>query len=278
MRLVSFMHDSARVLAKRDGDGARLIGQISLDDVLARGDGALAALAGKAADGELVECPDILLPPLTRPSKMLCVGLNYHDHTAEAQMEQPDYPTVFARFASGLIGHGQPMLRPKISHQLDFEGEMAVIIGKPAYQVDRASALDHVAGYSVFNDGSVRDYQKRTTQWTVGKNFDGTGAFGPDFVTADEVPPGGTGLRLTTRLNGEIMQSANTSDMIFDVVELIVTLSAAMTLLPGDVIVSGTPAGVGVARTPPVFMKQGDVCEISIEGIGTLSNPVVNQP
>ena len=277
MRFLSFMHNDAPMLAGRDGDGVRLLGPVSLDDVLAQGPGALAALRHKAADAELVECPSVLLPPLTRPSKILCVGLNYHDHTAEAEMEQPNYPTVFARFASGLIGHGQPMLRSAISDQLDFEGEMAVVIGKPAYKVGRADALDHLAGYSVFNDGSVRDYQKRTTQWTVGKNFDGTGAFGPDFVTPDELPAGGAGLRLETRLNGEVMQSANTDDMIFDVVDLIVTLSAAMTLVPGDVIVTGTPAGVGAARKPPVFLKEGDVCEVSIEGIGVLRNPVVNQ-
>ena len=277
MRFVSFMHNGAPALATRDRDGVRLLGTVSLDTVLVQGPEALAALAEQGRHAELIECPDVLLPPLTHPSKMLCVGLNYRDHTAEAQMEQPDYPTVFARFASGLVGHGQPIVRPHISEQLDFEGEMAVIIGKPAHQVDRAHALDHVAGYSVFNDGSVRDYQKRTTQWTVGKNFDGTGGFGPDFVTADELPPGGAGLRLTTRLNGQVMQSADTRDMIFDVVDLIVTLSAAMTLEPGDIIVSGTPAGVGAARKPPVFMKAGDVCEISVEGIGVLRNPVVDQ-
>ena len=155
----------------RDGDGVRSLGPVSLDDILLRGTGALTALAKQAVHAELFECPEVLLPPLSRPTKILCVGLNYHDHTAEAQMQQPDYPTVFARFRSGLIGHGQTIIRPKISEKLDFEGEMAVIIGKPAYQVERATALDHVAGYSVFNDGSVRDYQKRTTQWTCGQEF-----------------------------------------------------------------------------------------------------------
>lgn len=277
MRFVSFLHDDQPVLALRDGEGARLLGPVHLDDVLAAGEGALKSLADKATDANLIEVPDALLPPLKRPSKILCVGLNYRDHTAEAQMEQPDYPTVFARFSSGLIGHGQPIVCPTISEQLDFEGEMAVVIGRPTYQATRASALEHVAGYSIFNDGSVRDYQKRTTQWTVGKNFDGTGAFGPDFVTADELPWGGAGLRLETRLNGRVMQAANTSDMIFDVVDLVVTLSAAMTLEPGDIIVSGTPAGVGAARKPPVYMQDGDTCEISIEGIGVLRNPVIKQ-
>lgn len=277
MRLVSFMYGGKAVLGKRDGGGVRLLGALTLDDVLARGSDALAALERKAADAELVECPDVLLPPLTRPSKILCVGLNYRDHTAEAQMKQPDYPTVFARFPSGLIGHGAALRKPRLSDQLDYEGELAVIIGKRAFQVDRSTALDHVAGYSIFNDGSVRDYQMFTTQWTVGKNFDGTGPFGPDFVTADELPAGGAGLQLETRLNGQTMQSANTSDMIFNVSELIATLSAAMTLEPGDIIVSGTPAGVGMARKPPVYMKDGDICEISIDGLGVLRNPVVNQ-
>lgn len=277
MRLVSFMYGGKAVLGKRDEGGVRLLGALTLDDVLARGSDALAALKRKAADAELVECPDVLLPPLTRPSKILCVGLNYRDHTAEAQMKQPDYPTVFARFPSGLIGHGAALRKPRLSDQLDYEGELAVIIGKRAFQVDRSTALDHVAGYSIFNDGSVRDCQMFTTQWTVGKNFDGTGPFGPDFVTADELPAGGAGLQLETRLNGQTMQSANTSDMIFNVSELIATLSAAMTLEPGDIIVSGTPAGVGMARKPPVYMKDGDICEISIDGLGVLSNPVVNQ-
>lgn len=277
MRLVSFMYGGKAVLGKRDEGGVRLLGALTLDDVLARGSDALAALKRKAADAELVECPDVLLPPLTRPSKILCVGLNYRDHTAEAQMKQPDYPTVFARFPSGLIGHGAALRKPRLSDQLDYEGELAVIIGKRAFQVDRSTALDHVAGYSIFNDGSVRDCQMFTTQWTVGKNFDGTGPFGPDFVTADELPAGGAGLQLETRLNGQTMQSANTSDMIFNVSELIATLSAVMTLEPGDIIVSGTPAGVGMARKPPVYMKDGDICEISIDGLGVLSNPVVNQ-
>lgn len=275
MRIISFIHDGHPNLGLRVDGGIKILGRHSLDDVIAQGINSLSELVAKAVDAPVVPCPDKLLPPLSKPSKVLCVGLNYHDHTAEAKMEQPDYPTVFARFPSGFVGHGEYISVPKLSHQLDFEGELVAIIGKTAYEVSTSEALDFVAGYSIFNDGSVRDYQKRTTQWTVGKNFDATGAFGPDFVTADEVDLGGPGLKIETRLNGQIMQSANTNDMIFSVAELISILSSAMTLMPGDMIVTGTPAGVGVARTPPIFMKAGDVCEVRIEGLGTLRNAVM---
>lgn len=219
----------------------------------------------------------IYRPPLTAPSKILCVGLNYVDHTEESNFQQPDYPTVFGRFNSGMIGHLQPILKPRCSDHLDFEGEMVVVIGRGGRHIAKENALDHVAGYSICNDGSVRDIQFRTPQWTVGKNFDGTGPFGPCFVTADELPSGGAGLHIETRLNGEVVQSANTRDMVFDVATLIEILSDAMTLNPGDVIVSGTPAGVGFARKPPLWMKAGDVVEVEIEGIGTLRNPVENE-
>lgn len=276
MRIVSFMYDGKPQLGLRVADGVKVLGPYSLDDLIRQGPRAVLELVEQVGDKSLViPCPDQLLPPLSYPSKVLCVGLNYHDHTAEAQMDQPDYPTVFARFASGFVGHGENMAVPLLSHQLDFEGELVAIIGKRAYQVSPEDALEYVAGYSIFNDGSIRDYQKRTTQWTVGKNFDATGAFGPDFVTTDEVSRGASGLQIETRLNGEIMQSANTSDMIFSVAELISIFSNAMTLMPGDMIVTGTPAGVGVARTPPIFMKKGDVCEVSIEGLGTLRNPII---
>jgi 2-keto-4-pentenoate hydratase/2-oxohepta-3-ene-1,7-dioic acid hydratase in catechol pathway len=185
---------------------------------------------------------------------------------------------VFVRFNSTLIGHRAPLLRPRESVQLDYEVELVAVIGRAGRRISRQSALSHVIGYSVFNDASVRDYQKRTPQWTVGKNFDGTGAFGPCLVTYDEVPGGGKGLRVKTRLNGQIMQDASTSDMIFDVATLISLLSEACTLEPGDLLVTGTPSGVGFTRKPPVFMKAGDVCEVEIEGVGTLVNPVVDDP
>lgn len=217
------------------------------------------------------------LPPLRAPSKIVCVGLNYRDHTEESNFQQPDYPTIFARFQSSMIGHLEPIQRPRCSEQLDFEGEMTVFIGKGGRHIAKARALDHVAGYAVCNDASVRDVQFRTPQWTVGKNFDATGPIGPAFVTADELPPGGAGLHIETRLNGQTVQSANTRDMAFDVATLIAILSEAMTLHVGDIIVSGTPAGVGFARKPPLWMKPGDTVEVEIEGVGLLRNPIVEE-
>lgn len=214
------------------------------------------------------------LPPAAHPGKIICLGLNYRDHAREFEFTPPAYPTLFARFASSLIGHAQPLVRPRVSTQFDYEGELAVILGRGGRHITEETALSHVFGYSVFNDGSIRDYQLRTPQWTVGKNFDGTGAFGPWVVTADELPPGATGLVLETRLNGEVMQRASTTDMIFGVAKTIALLSEVMTLDAGDVLVMGTPSGVGYARKPPVYMKAGDVCEVSIERIGTLRNVV----
>jgi acylpyruvate hydrolase len=216
-------------------------------------------------------------PPFANPSKIICVGLNYADHTKESPYEQPDYPTLFPRFASSLIGNRQPLIRPPNCEGLDFEGEMVAVIGRGGRHISRADALTHVAGYSIFNDGSVREYQFKSPQWTVGKNFDRTGAFGPYFVTADETPAGGKGLRLQTHLNGVVVQSASTSDMLFDVETLIVIISEAITLNPGDVLVTGTPAGIGWARKPRLLMHQGDVCEVEIEGLGVLRNPVVDE-
>lgn len=231
---------------------------------------ALALRGAPAVDLDAVE----LLPPVSSPEKIVCVGLNYKDHSAESGFKQPDFPTIFGRFNSSLIAHGDPILRPEVSEQLDYEGELVAIIGKTARDVPEAQALDHVVGYSIFNDASIRDYQFKAPQWTPGKNFDDTGAFGPHFVTADELPPGCVGLRLVTRLNGQEVQSATTGDMVFSVAKLVSILSSFMTLVPGDVIVTGTPSGVGVARKPPLFMRDGDVCEVEIERIGTLVNPV----
>jgi 2-keto-4-pentenoate hydratase/2-oxohepta-3-ene-1,7-dioic acid hydratase in catechol pathway len=214
------------------------------------------------------------LPPIPRPGKFICLGLNYVDHAKEGGFTPPDYPTVFFRGATSLVAHGQPLVRPALSPTFDYEAELAVVIGRSGRRIAETQALDHVAGYSVFNDGSVREYQRRTPQWTMGKNFDGTGAFGPWLVTPDELPPGAVGLRIQTRLNGRIVQDANTRDMIFSVARTIAILSQAMTLEVGDVIAMGTPAGVGHARKPPLWLKDGDVCEIEIEGIGLLSNPV----
>jgi acylpyruvate hydrolase len=215
--------------------------------------------------------------PLANPGKIICIGLNYHDHSAESGFKSPDYPTVFGRFSSSLIGHLQPIVRPRVSEQLDYEGELAVIIGKGGRSIPKESALEHVAGYSLFNDASIRDYQFKSPQWTVGKNFDGTGAFGPEFISADELPPGCKGVRFQTRLNDQVVQQGNIDDLIFDVASLISILSVAFTLSPGDVIVSGTPGGVGLARKPPLWMKPGDICTIASEELGELRNPIVNE-
>jgi len=215
-----------------------------------------------------------LLPPVPVPPKILAVGLNYNDHLEESGLKKPDYPEIFARFATSLIAHQEPIRRPRESTALDYEAELAVVIGKPGRRIPKEQALDHVAGYSLFNDASLRDFQLRTPQWTMGKNFDGTGSFGPWLVTPDAVPPGARGLRIQGRLNGRVMQDSRTDLLIFGVATLIEALSVAMSLERGDVIITGTPGGVGAARKPPVFMKAGDIFEVDIEGLGVLTNPV----
>lgn len=216
-----------------------------------------------------------LAPLVPEPGKTICLGLNYFDHAKEGGRDKPEYPWFFFRGASSLIAHGDAGVVPKVSERFDYEAELALVIGsRVPRHTKQADALRYVFGYTCFNDMSVRDYQKRTPQWTIGKNFDATGAFGPVLVTADELPPGATGLRIQGRLNGQVMQDANTDDMIFSVMETIELLAEVLTLEPGDVIVMGTPAGVGQARTPPVWMKAGDTYEVEIERIGTLSNPI----
>jgi 2-keto-4-pentenoate hydratase/2-oxohepta-3-ene-1,7-dioic acid hydratase in catechol pathway len=217
---------------------------------------------------------DILI---ANPSKIICVGLNYADHAKEGGHATPDHPSFFIRVNSSQVAHQQPMLVPKqSSERFDYEAELAVIIGKTARHLTAENALDCVAGYSCYNDGSVRDFQRKGTQWTLGKNFDKTGSFGPWLVTKDELPAGGDGLKIQARLNGQVLQDGNTADFLFSVSQVLVILSEVMTLEPGDVIITGTPAGVGYARKPPIFMKEGDVCEIEIEKIGILSNPIAN--
>lgn len=219
-----------------------------------------------------------LAPLVPEPGKIVCLGLNYYDHAKEGGREKPEYPWFFFRAASSLVAHGQAGWVPKVSAKFDYEAELAVVIGQTVPRhTTQQEALQYVFGYSCFNDMSVRDYQKRTPQWTIGKNFDRTGGFGPHLVTADELPPGATGLRIRALLNGQVMQDANTSDMIFSVAETIALLAEVLTLEPGDVIVMGTPAGVGQARTPQVWMKAGDMIEIDIAQVGTLRNPIVNE-
>ena len=216
-----------------------------------------------------------LAPLVPEPGKIICLGLNYFDHAKEGGRDKPEYPWFFLRGASSLIGHGADGILPKVSERFDYEAELALVIGRRVPRhVPQDAAPDYVFGYACFNDMSVRDYQKRTPQWTIGKNFDGTGGFGPVLVTADALPRAAVGLKIEGRLNGEVMQQANTADMIWGVAETIALLSEVMTLEPGDVIIMGTPAGVGQARKPPVWMRAGDTFEVEIEGIGTLSNPI----
>lgn len=224
-------------------------------------------------DAEQVEW----LTPLARPGKVVCLGLNYAAHAAEGGRAAPDYPAFFMRGACSLIAHRAPLLRPRVSEMLDYEAELAVVIGHRARHLTAVTALEAVAGYACFNDGSLRDYQRRTSQWTIGKNFDGTGPFGPWLVPASELPPGAHGLKIEARLNGYVMQSDNTSNMMVSVAHALVLLSEVMTLEPGDVVAMGTPAGVGFARTPPVWMHPGDRIEIEIEGVGLLSNTVAQE-
>ncbi|BDB71476.1 fumarylacetoacetate hydrolase family protein [Comamonas thiooxydans] len=212
--------------------------------------------------------------PIAEPPKTFCVGLNYADHTKESPYDQPDYPTLFLRASTSLGAHQAVVERPQVSHSLDFEGEMVVVLAKGGRHISKEKALDCVFGYAVGNEISVREYQFKSPQWTVGKNFDGTGTFGPYIVTADELPPGGSGLKIETRLNGETVQSSNTRDMLFDVATVISTISEAITLQAGDVIFSGTPAGVGFGRTPKLYMKHGDVVEVEIEQLGLLRNDI----
>ncbi|VWX61162.1 2-keto-4-pentenoate hydratase/2-oxohepta-3-ene-1,7-dioic acid hydratase in catechol pathway [Burkholderiales bacterium 8X] len=282
MRFVAFQSNGQPALGLRiDQELVNLTAAglpATLDELLRGGTDGLQA-ARRAADSAKTRLPIAgidWLPPVQSPAKAIAVGLNYVDHAAEGNFEPPKYPVLFHRYPSSWVGHNQPLVRPHVSEQFDYEGELVVVIGKAGRYIDKANALAHVAGYSLFNDGSLRDYQFKSAQWMMGKNFDRSGSFGPEFVTADELPPGATGLQLQTRLNGKVMQQANTNDMIFDVATLVSVCSEPFALQPGDIIIAGTPAGVGFARKPPIFMKAGDVCEVEIEGVGLLSNPVVD--
>ncbi len=217
--------------------------------------------------------------PVGRPGKILCLGLNYLDHVKEGPNRDniPKFPTIFMRSRTSLVPHGQPILRPQVTETLDYEAELILVVGKRAKHLTAANATSCIAGYSCGNEGSVREFQRKTTQWDMGKNFDRTGGFGPWLVTADELPPAAKGLKIESRLNGKVMQSDNTDNMMFPIVDLLVYVTQGMTLEPGDIIFTGTPSGVGHARQPPVFMKNGDTCEIEIQGIGVLRNPVVDE-
>lgn len=216
------------------------------------------------------------LPVVPNPDKILCVGLNYEMHRQETGRAEVENPTIFARYANSQTGHLAPIIRPKVSTDLDFEGELAVVIGKPGRYISRNDALSHVAGYAIYNDGSIRDFQKHTHQFTPGKNFPDTGAFGPWMMTPDELGPL-SDLRIQTRLNGQVVQDATFAQMIFDIARQIEYCSSFTQLEAGDVIASGTPGGVGAKRNPPLWMKPGDVVEVEIDRLGVLRNPIVDE-
>ena len=280
MRLVSYVHAGQASFGLVTEDGVIDLRKLSLGR-FATLKSALAAdaLPGLTRKAATLSCDFSLdqirfLPVIPEPQKIFCVGLNYEEHRLEANRPNTGEPTIFLRVATSQVGHQEPMVLPEQSSSFDYEGEIAIVIGKPGRHIREQDAWSHVAGYSAYNDGSLRDWQSHTSQWTGGKNFDGTGAFGPWLVTRDEIADDQE-LSLVTRLNGVEMQRATTNMMIFAMPRLIAYLSSFATLVAGDVIVTGTPGGVGFKRSPPVFMKHGDVVEIEVEKIGILSNRIV---
>jgi 2-keto-4-pentenoate hydratase/2-oxohepta-3-ene-1,7-dioic acid hydratase in catechol pathway len=270
VKLISFSFGGREGFGTLFGDEVADLSSAAIPDLktaLAAGLPASAARTLKMADVNL-------LPPIPNPGKIFCVGLNYVEHREETGRAATAHPTIFTRFADTQVGHDAPLICPRESEKFDFEGELAVIIGKAGRRIFEAEALAHVAGYACYNDGSIRDWQNHTAQFTPGKNFPGTGGFGPWMVTADELPDP-TVMNVTTRLNGQVVQHAPVSDMIFSIPRIIAYLSAFTMLSPGDVISTGTPGGVGAKRVPPLWMKSGDVVEVEISGIGVLRNPVI---
>lgn len=281
MKVVSFVRNgkSSYGVVVKDGIvdvGAKLGGKYA-DLVAVLKAGALAEVeaAAKAATADLPYEGTTLLPVVPNPGKIVCVGVNYDEHRREMGREPPGHPTIFVRFPESQVAHNQPLLKPAESDKLDYEAELAVIIGKRGYKVSEDNAFDIVAGYSCYNDGSVRDWQTHTGQFTPGKNFNATGGFGPWMVTADEIPDAQK-LAIQSRLNGQVMQSSNTELMTFNIRKIIKYVTTFTPLEPGDVIATGTPGGVGTKRNPPVYMKDGDIIEIEIEKVGLLRNPVKN--
>ena len=290
MKIVGFAANGALRLGVVEGDSVIDLQAVdpnvpaNLADVLAANNGDLKPLADLArrapasARKPLGSIRHTL--PVARPGKVICLGLNYMEHVKEGMNRDnvPKFPTIFMRCQTSLVAHGKPIVRPKVSETLDYEAELIFIVGKRAKHLTPADAYSCIAGYACGNEGSVREFQRKTTQWDMGKNFDRTGGFGPWMVTADEVPPGAKGLKIESRLNGQVMQSDNTDNMMFPVAETIAYVTQGMTLEPGDIVFTGTPSGVGHARKPnPVWMKAGDTCEIDIEGVGLLINPIENE-
>lgn len=278
MRWLSFEsggRSSFGYLTKNGSGVVDVGGRTGLPDLkaaIASGLVARGATEGDEADVALLDVT--YLPTVTNPDKILCVGLNYKAHQEETGRGGEGVPTIFVRFAAAQTGHEQPMIRPKESNTLDYEGEIAMIIGRAGRRIPRADALSHVVGFGIYNDGSVREWQRQTSQFTPGKNFDRTGGFGPWMMTVDEIG-NLDDMEITTRLNGEVMQNASASLLVHGFAELIEYCSTFIELVPGDVIVTGTPGGVGAARKPPVFMDEGDVIEVEVKPIGTLRNHVV---
>jgi len=279
MKLVSYMKDGRDSFGVVKGDRivdlADAAGVASLRDAIAAG--SLLKIAKAARDGGAdTNLSDVtLLPPIPCPDKVICIGLNYHDHAVEAGLKLPEYPMVFTRFTNTLVAHGAPLVRPRMSGDFDYEGELAIVIGKGGREIGRHDALDHVFGYSCFNDGSLRDVQQKHSL-AAGKNFISTGGFGPWIATADNIPDPSQ-LVLTTRLNGVQVQHKRVDNMIFDISAIIAYVSTWTELVPGDVIASGTPEGVGFARKPPLWLKPGDTIDVEISGVGLLRNPIVAQ-
>lgn len=282
MKLASYRHGGCETFGVVRGGGIVELADIAaevgetLKQALQRG--ALAQIAAwSAGRSATLSLDDVeFLPVIPDTGKVLCIGINYRSHVEEAGREIPAHPMVFARFAESQTGHRQPIVRPAASIQLDFEGELAVVIGRQARHVKAERALDFVAGYACYNDGSVRDWQRHTSQFTPGKNFSRTGGFGPWLTTTDEIADPST-LELTTRLNGKVVQHATTDDLIFSVPRLIEYCSAFTVLNPGDVIITGTTGGVGAFRDPPLWMKPGDLVEVEVSSIGVLRNTVIDE-
>ena len=280
MKLASFTSAGRAAWGVVEGDMVADVsaksGLATLRQALACPDAA-AVIASAAGVAPRVPLSSIVLGPvLPDPDKIICVGLNYENHRKETGRDEVAHPTIFTRFANSQIGHGAPMIRPRVSTHFDFEGELAIVIGTPGRHIAKQEAFAHVAGYACYNDGSVRDWQRHTIQFTPGKNFMATGAFGPYLVTPDEVGPLAK-LRLMTRLNGVTVQETTLGDMIFDIPTIIAYCSTFTRLEIGDVIVTGTPGGVGAKRTPPLWMKPGDIVEVEIDRVGLLTNPVIDE-
>lgn len=274
MRLATCLHDGRRYIGRADGDEIILLPHELGDSLRAlMADGRLDSLEDAAGERVPVDAVSFL-PPIPDTDKILCVGMNYRGHLAETAAALPQHPSIFVRFASSQVGHGEPVWAPSNSIEFDYEGELAVVIGRRAWRVGKEQAMDYVAGYSCFAENSVRDFQQHARQATAGKNFLRSGAFGPWLTTADEVPDPAA-LRLITRLNGEVVQDESVSQLVFDIPSLIAYITQFTELLPGDVIATGTPDGVGCFKDPPLWLRPGDEVEVDIPGVGLLRNKVV---